>query len=190
MTSRQASLPAWSARIGDLPAAGRMLEIEAAPAERRAIAAAYGVKDIEGFRARMLLQPVGEGGARLTGRLKVRLTQTCVVSLRPVAAVIDEEFTRTFLPAERIEAMQPARRGDRKAKAELVVDLEEDAPPEHLHGSAIDLAAVLLEEFALALNPYPRHPEAILKGATEAGERRQEDGPFAVLRGARRGKTE
>jgi len=190
MTSKQAPRPAWSARIGDLPAAGRMLEIEAAPAERRAIAAAYGVKDIEGFRAQMLLQPVGEGGARLTGRLKAQLTQTCVVSLRPVAAVIDEEFARTFLPAERIEAMHPPRRGGRKVKAELVVDLEEDEPPERLHGEAIDLAAILLEEFALALNPYPRHPDATLRGAREADDRRREDSPFAVLRGARRGKTE
>jgi uncharacterized metal-binding protein YceD (DUF177 family) len=189
VTKKPPALPIWSARIGDLPAAGRTLEIDATPAERRAIAAAYGVKDIESFQARLTLQPRADGGARLSGRLKARLTQTCVVSLRPVAAVIDEEFTRTFLPAARIEPMEPERRGGRKARAELVFDLE-DEPPEPLHGEAIDLAAVLLEEFALALDPYPRHPEAILEGATEAGDRRREDSPFAVLRDARRGKSE
>jgi uncharacterized metal-binding protein YceD (DUF177 family) len=188
VTKKPPALPIWSARIGDLPAAGRTLEIDATPAERRAIAAAYGVKDIESFRARALLRPGGDGGARLSGRLKARLTQTCVVSLRPVAAEIDEEFARTFLAVGRIEPIEPERRGGRKARAELVVDLDEE-PPEPLHGEAIDLAAVLLEEFALALDPYPRHSDAILKGATKAGDRRQDDSPFAVLRSARRGKS-
>jgi uncharacterized metal-binding protein YceD (DUF177 family) len=136
----------------------------------------------------LTLQPRADGGARLSGRLKARLTQTCVVSLRPVAAEIDEEFARTFLAVGRIEPIEPERRGGRKARAELVVDLDEE-PPEPLHGEAIDLAAVMLEEFALALDPYPRHSGAILKGATKAGDRRQDDSPFAVLRSARRGKS-
>jgi len=190
MTTKQPPLPAWSARIGDLPQAGRRIEIDATPAERKAIAAAYDVREIESFKAEMLLEPLSGGGVRLTGRLKVRLTQTCVVSLRPVPAVIDEEFERTFVPAERIEPVEPGRRGARKTKAEIVLDLEKEEPPEPLHGEAIDLSAVLLEEFALALNPYPRHPDAILEAAAETGEESPEDSPFAVLRGAGRGKKE
>jgi len=190
MTRQQASLPRWPAPIGGLPPTGRMLEIDATPAERRAIAAAYGVKDIASFRAELMLQPYGRDGVRLSGRLAVRLTQTCVVSLRPVEGRIDEEFERRFLPAERIEAPRAGETGARRAKAELVIGTQQQEPPEPLPGETIDVAGVLLEEFALALDPYPRHPDAVLKGATEAGEAGEEDSPFAVLRGRRGGKAE
>ena len=190
MTQQQASLPLWSARIGDLPATGRRLEINASPAERRAIAAAHDVKDIASFQAQLLLQPSGRGGVRLSGRLKARLTQSCVVSLQPVEGWIDEEFERRYQPAERIEARRTGRPGARMTKAELIVDLEGKELPEPLPGETIDVAGVLLEEFALALDAYPRHPDAVLEGATEAGDQSREDSPFAVLRRARRGKTE
>lgn len=190
MTDKQAPLPAWSARVGDLPASGRALKIEATAEERRAIADAYGVAKIESFRAELLLQPRSGDGVRLSGRLQVTLTQTCVVSLRPVAASIDESFERVFLPAERIAPARAERRGGGKPKPEFIVELEEEEPPEPLHGDRIDVAAVLMEEFALALDPYPRHPDAVLEEEKGAGDRHREDSPFAVLRGARGGKKD
>lgn len=190
MKQQDILIPQWSATIGEVPPTGRTLAIEATPAERRAIADAYGVRDIESFKAQIELQPYGRDGVRLSGGLAVDLTQSCVVSLRPVEARIEAKFERRYLPAEHIAALRAEAPGARKARAELIVDLEDEEPPEPLAGKTIDVATVLLEEFALALDPYPRHPDAVLKGATQAGDARQEDGPFAVLRGRRGGKTD
>lgn len=190
MTQQQVSLPEWRARTGDLPPTGRGLEIDATAAERKMIAAAYGVRDIASFRAQLFLAPDERGGVRLSGRLQVALTQTCIVSLRPVRGRIDEEFERRYRPAGRFEAPPKAKPGARKPKPELIVDLEEEEPPEPLTGETIDVAGMLLEEFALALDPYPRHPDAVLKRAAETGGQGREDSPFAVLRRRRGGDSE
>jgi len=179
MKEQPLSIPAWSARISDLPPDGRGVEIDANAAEREAIAAAYGVLRIDRFLARLLLQPAGDGGVRLSGRLSVSLAQRCVVSLRPVEQRIDEEFVRAFLPAERLDA---SRHGLRSGKAEILVGLDEEEPPEPLKGGMIDLSAVLLEQFAVALDPYPRHPDAVLGKASEPADTQEKDSPFAVLR--------
>ena len=187
---KQASLPTWSARISDLPPAGRVLAISADEGERQAIAAAHGVEGIESFEAQLLLQPFRRGGARVSGELKVRLTQLCVVSLRPVEEQIDEEFARSFLPPESVASSKPGRPGALPDVIEIIVDPDEEDPPEQLLGGVVDLAAVLLEQFALALNPYPRHLEAALKEADEPGKAILQDSPFASLRGSRGGDPE
>lgn len=117
----------------------------ATEAERGAIAAAYALQAVAEFRIQARVSRVGRDGWKLEGAVIASLTQTCVVTLAPVDAEIDEPFSRAFQP------------GAVKAEADVLVDPAADDPAEPL-GDGVDLGAVALETLALGLEPYPRAP--------------------------------
>ena len=78
----------------------------------------------------------------ISGRFQAEVLQTCVISLEPVSAELDEEINIIF--ARDIE------------KSADIID-PEDAEP--LDGDMVDLGELVAEEFSLALNPYPRSPD-------------------------------
>ena len=77
----------------------------------------------------------------ISGRFQAEILQTCVISLEPVSAELDEEINLVF-----------ARDFEKSAD---IVD-PEDAEP--LDGNVIDLGELVAEEFSLALEPYPEGP--------------------------------
>lgn len=89
-------------------------------------------------------------GVRLSGRIEAELVQTCVVTLDPVPATIDERFQRGFLPLQ-------ALYGEDKqgAEHEIVTDTDLGEIPEPLD-DPLDIGAVVAEELSIALDPYPR----------------------------------
>ncbi|MEM7523787.1 MAG: DUF177 domain-containing protein [Pseudomonadota bacterium] len=92
----------------------------------------------------------GRDGWRVEGRVIADLAQSCVVSLDPVAAHVDETFTRLYVDDDSAPAQSD----------EIEVDHEAEDPPEPL-GDGADLGAAALETLSLSLDPYPR-----AKGAT------------------------
>ncbi len=60
-----------------------------------------------------------------------------------------------------------------------VVELGEHDPPDPLLGSAVDLAAVVTEFLALAIDPYPRKPGAVFVTPVELKD--PTASPFAAL---------
>jgi len=63
--------------------------------------------------------------------------------------------------------------------AAIEISTLDEEGPELLESPVLDLAAPLLEEVSLALDPYPKAPGAVFEApADEAGP---EDSPFAVL---------
>ncbi len=108
-----------------------------------------------------------EGGEAwaLTGRLRARVTQPCVVTLKPVKTDLDEQVERHYSPHV------TAPEGD-----------EIKMPDDTLEplGQFIDLGAVMIEELALALPDYPRADGAELAAppADDAPDTRR---PFAGL---------
>jgi hypothetical protein len=67
---------------------------------------------------------------------------------------------------------------------EAAIDPEEDEATEPLT-ARIDLGAIAIEELALALDPYPRHPGAAIDPAlagTGTGDEAGRPLPFAALR--------
>ena len=63
--------------------------------------------------------------------------------------------------------------------------LQEDDKPEEIDSLHYDLAAPLIEEFVLAIDPYPRAPGVAFEGPQEAQDR--PESPFAVLKGLKSG---
>ncbi|WP_103173458.1 DUF177 domain-containing protein [Paracoccus sp. SY] len=101
----------------------------------------------------------------LTGRLRARVTQPCVVTLKPVKTALDEEVERHYSP----HISTPE--GD-----------EVEMPDDTLEplGQFIDLGAVMIEELALALPEYPRAEGVAFEAAPDedAPDTRR---PFADL---------
>jgi len=143
--------------------------IEANAAECAALAALFGLPGIASLAGDFQLRHEQRGVIAATLRLRAALTQLCVVTLEPFEAVVADEATLRFVPAASIPEA-----------AELILDPETLEGPDEIPygGETIDLGAVLAEQLALALDPYPKKPGAALPA--EAAE--PADNPFAALR--------
>lgn len=145
--------------------------VTANPAERAAIAEAFGLLEVRALGGEATLTRRGDR-VRIEGRVTADIVQACVVTLEPVPQHIDEEFGLRLVP-EGDEPPPPS------SQAEIFVDIEHEDPPDTYAGRSIDLGAIILEHVALAIDPYPRAPGAELGEEPAADDRA--DSPFAVL---------
>ena len=154
--------------IDSLGEAPREMRIEADPAERAALAVRFGLVAIERLAATAALHRDG-GIVVAEGRLRAQAVQSCVATGDPLAASVDVPFALRFQPA----AAPPGDEIELSATDCDTLDYE---------GGAIDLGEAVAEEFVLALDPFPRAPdaEARLREAGVLGE--AETGPFAALK--------
>lgn len=150
-------------------------QVVADAAERQALQKQFDLLELASFEADLVVAPWGRLGVKVEGRVRADLVQPCVITLQPVPSHMDHRFTLSFLPADAIAA-------DPKtvAEAEVIVVYDEEDPPEPLEGNSIDFGPLLAEQFALALDPYPRAPGASLSDATEEGVDNPAS-PFAAL---------
>lgn len=164
--------PEFSRRI-PLPEAGhgRRRSIEADEGERQALARRFGIISIEALTADADFQEKA-AGIEARGHLRADVTQSCVASGAPVAEAIDEPFHLLFTPANQPE-------GD-----EIELSADDCDQMEH-DGQAIDLGEAVAQTLALALDPFPRAPDAetVLAEAGVVPEGEEAKGPFAALKG-------
>ncbi len=118
------------------------------------------------------IRPVGRDELVLTARLTAAADQSCVVTLKPVAAAIDEEIHRRYVAG----LTEP-----QGAEVEMPEDDTLEPMPE-----VIDLAEIAAEALALALPLYPRAPGAELGEMVHSAEgveplRDDDMKPFAGL---------
>src|SRR5438067_9430646 len=85
-------------------AAPHFREIVATEAERAALARRLGLVAVDLLSARLSWRRQASGLIRLEGELEAQVTQSCVVTLEPVAARVTDRFVRHFVqgggPAE------------------------------------------------------------------------------------------
>jgi uncharacterized metal-binding protein YceD (DUF177 family) len=176
------SAPELSRRISLASVAenGEPFRIDASESERQALARRFELVELPSLHAEGVLSVTAHGRrARLEGRVRAQVVQSCVVTLDPVPAKIDEAFVRHY-SADSAAA----------ASAAADVDFEADDPPDPIVGGAIDVGEAVAEELGLALDPYPRAPGAVLEQpetevsqSGEAGSETGPESPFAALRG-------
>jgi len=132
-------------RLAPLPR-DRATPIHLAPDEeaRAAIAVFLGIEAVDALAFEGAIEPWGQHGWAVTGRLTATAWQACVVTLEPVREEVDATVTRQFLPPDEIDQ-----------DAELELD-EEDLDMPEPADEAIDLAHLVVEALALELEPYPR----------------------------------
>ncbi len=119
--------------------------------ECAALAARYNVPAVRALSYAAQGAPWGPGGLRIHGTVTAALTQICVVTLEPVDTAFTEPFERFFAPASRLE------------DAASLLDPEAEEAPEPLR-DPIDIGEIAAEAAALAIDPYPRKPEAAFSG--------------------------
>lgn len=167
-------------RIDTLGPAPRPLSIGADEAERAALATRFDLIAIGQLSAEAELSRHGEA-VRASGRLTAQVTQSCVATGEPVAATVAEAFRIEFRP-------HPAGGG-----SDEEIELSEgELDVVFYDGAAVDLGEAVAESLSLALDPYPRSPQAEA-ALREAGVQREEDvrpaGPLAGLKDLLGGKA-
>lgn len=156
--------------ISAISPTGSEREIVATDLERAAIVADFGLVELRSLVGKLDLRRSGDL-VTIDGRLEAEAVQSCVVSLQPVVQRIDLAFTRRLLRGQPAEPSTVAE----------TVEIGEEDPPDLFAGDSVDVGLVLLEEFALALDPYPRAPGVEFTVPEEA-EVDEPVSPFAVLK--------
>ncbi|MEM6848393.1 MAG: DUF177 domain-containing protein [Pseudomonadota bacterium] len=145
------------------------LTITATDEERAAMVETLDLSALDQLSADIVLRSWRGDGVRVEGRVMATLSQPCGVTLEPVPSQIDERFDVKLHPDA---AENPAY--------DIDVDVEEADPPERLVANSVDVGAIALEHFVLALDPYPRAPGAEFE-LPEDFQPEEEPSPFAVL---------
>lgn len=171
--------------LGRLGNAGDEVRFAASADDLARIAAWAGIPSLEKLEARVEIKKLGPARFGLTFHLAADVTQSCVVTLEPVPSHMDHSFSRelVFVGQTRHRPDETGTRG--KSESETVLDAGEEEGPEEIQSLHIDLAAPVLEEFALSLDPYPRRPGVEFSPQNEPSEPKQS--PFAVLKGHKSG---
>jgi uncharacterized metal-binding protein YceD (DUF177 family) len=153
--------------VDAIPGLGLDMVVEAKDTERALLARAYGLVSIDRLVGTFRIDKRGRT-VHVTGTVKATVMQTCVVSLEPFPAEVDETVEVKFVEP-------PTRERDEEGEHEVQLDA-----PDPIVGGRIDLGAVTAEFLSLALDPYPRKPGTDFAwGAPEADE----ESPFAGLAG-------
>ncbi|WP_417694902.1 YceD family protein [Roseibium sp.] len=140
--------------------------LEPDAASLKQIADAYDLEAIEKLKADLVLKPWGKRGVRVTGTFKTDIRQVCVVTLEPFVSTMKDEVDRTFLPA----SSKPRRPRDLNDAGEIEIDLDSIDPPDVMMDGMLDLGALICEQLALNIDPFPRKPGVAFTPPQSAGE--------------------
>lgn len=169
-----------SYNLGRLGNAGDRVDFAADADQRAAIAAWSEVLSVEEFAVRADIAKLGPTRFRVRYQLAAALTQACVVSLEPVPGRISRQFTRE------LEFVGARRRGggSESGGGDLVLDPGAEEGPEEIENLHYDLAGPALEEYSMALDPYPRAANAQFAPQSQAAQAEEpaRQNPFAVLK--------
>jgi uncharacterized metal-binding protein YceD (DUF177 family) len=121
--------------------------------ECAALAKRFGVLGIGKLEARLVLSRVRAGRAvRVEGKISAALEQACVVSLQPVGQKVSEKFAVLFVPAADLKPVPV----DEDGEVDIAALAAEDELEEALPDGPLDLGELVAQEFAVAIDPYPR----------------------------------
>ena len=102
------------------------------------------------------------------------MTQNCVVTLEPVVQIVDQRFSLEFGAASDVLDEETG---------EMVI-LPDQEQPDPMPAGGLDVGEMVAEQLALAIDPYPRKPDADLQAVLrqhgidpDAGK----TNPFAAL---------
>jgi uncharacterized metal-binding protein YceD (DUF177 family) len=164
--------PDWTVpvRLSELGRGPDPYRLQPDEGQRARIAEVLGLAALPAFSGEARLAPWHDG-AEVQGRWTARVTYVCGLTLEPFDADLTGEFTVRAVPPSS-PAAAPAPEG------EVELDLEAEDPPDVIEGETVDLAHYLVEDLALALDPFPRKPGAVFEPPPAAGP----DSAFAVLK--------
>ena len=150
--------------------AGKAITLDADGSARAAIAGRLELVELERFEADIEVRAVA-GGIGLRGEVRARLVQSCAATGLPVPATIAEPFDLKFLRDIAVDDVEDM-------EIELGSEEIDVLPLEH---DRVDLGEVAVQTLSLALDPFPRHPDADRILAEKGVLSEEQAGPFAAL---------
>ena len=162
--------------VAQIPDTGLHRKLEASAAERQAIAEVGGLRAVLSAQADLDVVPKSGGRVQVTGTVRARIGQTCVVTLDPIESEIEEEVDLVFAPEAEVRKMADLiEEGQDDEEPPEVID-----PPEPITNGIIDLGRIATDALFLAVDPYPRKEGAVFEAEITAPD--PEDHPFAALK--------
>ncbi len=134
-------------RIDTIGAGARSITITATEAERAALAVRFGPIAVDRLEATFAVQR-DASGIIARGRVEATVVQACSVTDDPLPGTVSEAVALRFVT-------------EREAAAEEEVELDTDALDTMAYdGNGVDLGEAAAATMALALDPFPRGPNA------------------------------
>jgi hypothetical protein len=160
--------------VAQIPDTGLHRAFEAGDSIRAAMADVAGLREVMSASASFDLTLKSGGRVHVIGEVRALIGQTCVVTLDPIENQIDEVIDLMFAPAEQIPSLS--------ALAEEAATSDDDIPdpPEPIVNGMIDLGRLATDALFLAIDPYPRRPDATFEPPPEIID--PADHPFAALK--------
>jgi len=160
--------------VAQIPDTGLHRDLEADQVTRNAVADVGGLREVLSVQASFDVTPKRGGRFHVSGHVRARIGQTCVVTLEEIESEIDEPIDLIFAPPDQIPQM-----------ADLVDEAEESGedtpdPPEPIENGIIDLGRLATDALYLGVDPYPRKPDVVFEPLVEVPD--PEDHPFAALK--------
>ena len=171
MSAAESPSPEFSLIVTlDDAAHGRRISVEADAETRERIAARLGLIALDRFVLTAELRAIA-GGIGAKGEVDADLVQTCAATALPVPATIAEPFDLRFL-----------RDVDAPVSEDEEIEISsDDCDLLPLDGDRIDLGDAAVQSLSLALDPFPRHPDADRILAEKGVLSEEAAGPFAAL---------
>ena len=154
----------YEIEVGDLGKQGKVFRLAANEEERARIAVRLGVPAVWKLEGELRVSAT-KSAIRVEGALEAELTRECVASLEEMQETVSETFDIDFL---------------REAPETESLEEDIDAPEVH-EGDRLDLGELLVQQLALAMDPFPRKQGA--QSLAEAYAPKETVSPFAALKG-------
>lgn len=167
--SGSAPLSNWTHAAADIPDRGLSRERAVSEGECAELAGALPLLSVDKLVATYRITSIPGGGWRLIGKMIADVVQSCIVTLEPVPAHLEETFD--------VEFWQDAPASE--SGGDLSVLQGPDIEP--LQGNAIAAGRIVFETLAAGLDPYPRMGDAAFNWTEPAASDEKKSSPFAVL---------
>ena len=157
-------------RIDTIGEGARSVSITADATERAALAERFGLLAVDRLEATFRVQR-DAAGVVARGEVRASVVQACSVTEEPLPVTVSEDVALRFVT-------------EQEATAEEEIELDLDALDTMPYdGAAIDLGEAAAETMALALDPFPRGPNAAAALRAAGGISEEEAKPAGALAG-------
>ncbi len=160
--------------VDKISTGGMVERIVARPNERKALMVRFGLLDLSRLEADLSIDHARDRMLTVTGSFVADVVQQCVVTLEPIPVRVTDKIDIIFAPPHLLD----------KGAGSPHFDSGEEEAPEPIVNGEIDLGELVAQHLAVALDPYPRKPDAALPDAACAPEADSPDNvinPFARL---------
>lgn len=162
------ALTDWRHRLNEIPANGLHVTRSATTEECAQFAEDLSIVSCENLKATYQIKAKKRDRYELTGHVAAEVTQSCIVTLEPVHAKLDEPLDCTFVSPDLLPKSQE--------EEQEVLSIDDLEPIEN---GTIDVGRIIFEVISTGLEPYPRREDAQWADPANTGD--VAAGPFAAL---------